>query len=175
MKVWMGRHPNDGNPDAVGEVGYFDITSDIDLDNAAGRKMARFLRADVGGGAQWSFDLLFSGPSPGAVPFLGYFNEASGSVNPDGSGNDEYTMSFDPEDFYNQVVTITYYMKAASSNSSFDGKLYFWWNGSLKLQRDDVPMGAMAFHRFQAPMIIRSPETDMTEYWWDVVAWEPGF
>lgn len=173
MKEWAGRHPADRNPEVIGEVGYFDITSDIDLDNSAGRKMFRVLRDIPDRGALWGFDLLFHGPSPGATPGLGYFTEVSGGINPDGSGGAQYLLGFQPEDFYNQPVTITYCMGASSADDAFDGWLRFWWAGEQYLDRTDVPMGSMAFHRFQAPMIIRSPEKDMTDYWWDIVAWIP--
>ena len=136
--------------------------------DGAGRKMMRFLRDVPDGGASWSFDLLWGGPSPGANPYFGYWKH-SGSPN-----GTHRSVSYQPENLYNQVVTHAVYMKAASSNTAADGVLRIWVNGALLGEWTNIPMGSMGFHRFQWPMIVRGPVHDMTEYWWDIVAWSPN-
>jgi hypothetical protein len=78
-----------------------------------------------------------------------------------------------PEDHYNEVITQTVYLKAESFEGAGDGVFKVWVNGVLRANWTNIKIGSEAVDRFDYGSVFRSPHFDMTEYWWDFVAWVP--
>ena len=152
-KMRMGRTATGGG---LGALNAFDITNE-NCGNA-GRKVLLVLRdlPDLGG--QGRIDYLWPGSAP-VQPSVGFQPLNRGT--------------FQPQDHVGQTIQQTIYLQAESSPTANDGILRLWVNGTLVLEFvGDV--GPEAFHRFHFPSTFRAPIQDQTEYWWDMVAWEPG-
>ena len=151
-KMRMGRTATGGG---LGAVGAFDITNG-NCGNA-GRKVMLVLRDVPDEGGNGRIDYLWPGSAP-VQPSVGFQPLNRGA--------------FQPQDHVGQTLQQTLYLQAESSPTANDGVLRLWVNGALVMEFvGDV--GPEAFHRFQFPSTFRAPIQDQTEYWWDIVAWEP--
>ena len=159
-KQRLGRTSNDA--DANGDVGIFQT------ENAscprAGRYVAAVMRDNAGGSDHGAVWLWWRGsPRQPAVE--------QNSPNAFTSGNQGWT--FLPQQSVGQTIVTTLFLQAESAPGKGDGAIRVWMNGRLYLERTNVRLGTNAFHRFQFPDWFGAPRIDDSEYFWDVVAWEP--
>ena len=158
-KMRMGRSRTGGGHGALNN---FDITNE-NCGNA-GRKMWLTLRDVPGLGGAGRLDFIWPGPAPvqprfeGAVRNL-HYNQG---------------RAFQPQDHVGETITHTIYYQAESSNGANDGVVRLWINGQLMMDHTGLDMGTEAFQRFQFPATFRAPAYYQTEYFWDIVAWEPA-
>jgi hypothetical protein len=160
-KMRMGRTASGGG---IGPVSQFQLTNPAC--GNAGRKILLALRDVSDRGLAGRIDYVWPGPSPVRPRF-------EGSGTGDVALGPNQGVAFDPQSLVGDVITQTVYLQAASSGGAADGVLKLWVNKSLVLEEQSVRMGASAFHRFQFPTIFRAPVHDQTEYFWDIIAWEP--
>jgi trimeric autotransporter adhesin len=159
-KMRMGRTSTGGG---IGALDSFQL-SNAACGNA-GRKMFLVLRDVPDQGSTGRVDYVWPGPAPIQPRFEGA-----------GTGDLQLGMNrvnFQPQNLVGQTVTHTMYLQASSSSSAADGVIMLWVNGQLMAEYRNVRMGTHGFHRFQMPTIFRAPTSDQTEYWWDIIAWEP--
>lgn len=106
--------------------------------------------ADINGNPQWNQN----GAMVGQLP-TGYLNKAVVNLN----------------DYNNQVLTYTYWVKPESSAGAGDGQIKTWFNGTL-LWDFTVPTGTSDLdeQQFGGPTWICPPQ-DQTHYQWDWVEW----
>ncbi|MEX2284966.1 MAG: Ig-like domain-containing protein [Gemmatimonadota bacterium] len=154
-KQLLGRTPTGGG---IGAVGVFQVHNATDVGHNAGRKNFLVLR-DVPG-QPWSgnnrFDYLWYGSGGIAV----------------GLGNDVQAASFNPQQRVGQVMIQTLHLRAASAASATNSREALYVNGVLIRERIGG-LNEWGFQRTQFPATFRSPAIDMTEYFWDLLVWEP--
>jgi hypothetical protein len=164
---WKSRLGRTVMGGGVGEVGGFDISPN-DCGEGGGDRV-RFLRDVRGEGAKNSFGLVWTGSTDATSQHF-----AGEAFDPDERIAQNRGSDFHPSRHANQTITTTIYVQAASGPDEDDGVLALWQDGELRLLRRDVRLGSEAFDRFQFPELMRHTAREMTEYWWDVVAWEPA-
>ena len=154
----LGRSPTGGG---LGAVNAFQITNAAC--GNAGRKVWLTLRDVPDEGSRGRLDFLWPGPAP-VRPVL---SSASRNVGPRGGA------AFDPQQHVGETLTHVIYLQAESGEQANDGVVRVWVNGRLLIDESGLDLGADGFDRFQFPSTFRAPVQDQTEYFWDVVAWEP--
>lgn len=55
-----------------------------------------------------------------------------------------------------------------------DGLIRVWVDGVLAYESTTIRIGSSDFTRINLMSRLNSPSFDMTDYWWDMVAWTPG-
>ena len=91
----------------------------------------------------------------------------------DGQGAQEKVFNYDWTQHFGQVSTWTFYYKAASAFGVTDGIFRLWVNGIQILDWTDALAQQWGFLGFSFPTIFARPTVDQTEYFWDLVVWEP--
>ena len=164
-QMWMGRTSTGGG---VGDIGAFDLFNEDDPGGNAGRKIVLVLRDGVGGGGDGRIDFDFPGPEPSQVRFEGFYN-ISGATNLVINRG-----SFDPDEHYNEWLTITMRLKAESSEGAGDGEVDLWINGTQYMEHRNKTIGHMGFDRIHFSDTFRSPKFQMTDYWKGFAVWSPA-
>lgn len=178
-KSWLGRTRTGagtpGGADAIGAIGAFQWHNPADpVKNAAGKRIRLF--RDLPDATRYTrgFDILYHGHETG----LACYAELASSSPLFPSEQNAYGAIFpgvDPAPWINQVVTTTLAIEPSSSDAAADGSVRVWMQAAKVLDLTaKAALGVPGFSGFEFPMIFRSPAFDQTEYWWDVVAWEPA-
>ena len=82
--------------------------------------------------------------------------------------------TFRPVEHAGTTITQTLYLQAESAPGARDGVVRLWVNGTLVMERAGVAIGAAGFRRLRFPGRMAIASRLQTEYFWDVVAWEPA-
>ncbi|MQA92732.1 MAG: hypothetical protein GEU90_21330 [Gemmatimonas sp.] len=159
-KQHMGRTSTGGG---IGNVSQFSVTNDAC--GNAGRKMALMLRDVSDGGAEDRIEYLWPGPDP-ALPTITIDSRSNRWIGNTG-------VRWEPQQHVGETFSHTLYYQAESSEGANDGIIRLWINGQLVIERTDADIGSQAFSRFELPTTMRAPEFDQSEYFWDLVGWEP--
>ncbi|MEX2284962.1 MAG: Ig-like domain-containing protein [Gemmatimonadota bacterium] len=151
----LGRTSTGGG---IGGIGAFQVHNPADVGHNAGRKNFLVLR-DVPG-QPWSgsdrFDYLWYGSGGIAV----------------GLGNNVPASTFSPQQQVGTVMLHTLHLRAASRSGAADSREALYVNGVLIKERIGA-LNEWGFQRTQFPATFRSPAIDMTEYFWDLLIWQP--
>lgn len=82
-------------------------------------------------------------------------------------------LTFDPQAHVGETLLHTLYVEAESSPGASDGVLRLWINGQLLIDRSGLPIGSQAVYRVHFPWSADMPRDGQSEYFWDIVVWEP--
>ena len=161
-KTLIGRTPTGGG---VGQIGRFQITNpNCGTGGNAGAKRLLVTRDVTDQGNRGRTDLLWPGPAP-AIPRMAIDTENwSAGAN---------LVHIDPQEYQGQVMVWTVYYRAESRVGARDGVIRAWFNGDLIMEHTNVPLRPEGFRAFSMPATFNSPMYDQSEYFWDIVAWEP--
>jgi hypothetical protein len=55
-----------------------------------------------------------------------------------------------------------------------DGTIRLWVDGVMVFEDTTIAIGSSDFTRINLMSRLNSPSFDMTDYWWEMVAWEPA-
>ena len=163
-KQKLGRTPTGGG---IGTPETFQVHNPADVGHNAGRKNMLVLRDvpnDPGSG-NGRFDYLWYGAGGIAV---GLSNNVPASV-----FNPQWFARPGTAPHLGQVMLQTLHLRAASAPGANDSREALYVNGVLIKERIGG-MNEWGFNRVQFPSTFRSPAQDQTEYFWDLVIWEPG-
>jgi len=152
--------------EGLGPVGSFQITN-VGCGNAGAKRML-VLRDVPDLGGEGRVDYVWSGPAPVNERLEGWYT----SPNPGNLGQNA-GPEFSAEASVGADVTHTLYLEAASTSGASDGAARMWINGALVMEHINIPTGHWAFHRFQFPTTFRAPAQAQSEYYWDILVWEP--
>jgi hypothetical protein len=166
FKLRLGRHPNDEGT-SYGVVNQFQVTNDECNDRVGGnrgRKVFLMGRSDPndGRGNFGRLDLIWPGPAPSL------FRIETGNYNWQTDG------AWNPQQHVGEVLTITLYFKAASSDAAADGIARVWVNGAQIINVTNALIGPRSFTGPELPSVFNQPQYDQIEYFWDLVVWTPG-
>jgi hypothetical protein len=93
-----------------------------------------------------------------------------------------FSEAYSTEAMVGKPVRITVEVRASSGLSgsmerykrfNADGVVRMWVDGVLAFEGTAITIGSTAFTRINLMSRLNSPSFDMTDYWWDMVAWEP--
>jgi hypothetical protein len=158
-RQWLGRTATGGG---LGEIGQFTV-------NRAGCSATydRFVwMADRDGASQRT-----------EVKWLGAPETATPAVNVKGISTAlraNQGWSFLPQEHAGEVIIQTVYLQAESAPGAADGVVRLWVNGQLFLEHTGLALGDAAFDEFHFPWKSAAPVTGQSEYFWDILLWEPN-
>lgn len=162
-KMHMGRTIQDTA--GLGDVGAFSIYN-ANCGNA-GRKVFLLPRdvQDMGGYGRINF--LFAGPAAPPPQFT--MDDPNFLVS---------ASAPDPNTLIGKDVLVVVELKAASTDEAEDGiaRMWMYYDGQSHqyLNRADLKLLDLGFNRWEIPSTFRAPLIDQTEYFWDMVVWEPA-
>jgi len=162
-KLHLGRTVTGGG---LGAVGSFQITNAACGNAGAKRMLVLRNVGDLGG--EGRVDYVWAGPAPANEHIEGWYTSPS-----PGNLGQNAGPAFSAEASVGTDVLYTLYLQAASAPSASDGAVRMWINGVLIMEYVNIPTGHWAFHRLQFPTTFRAPAQAQSEYYWDVLAWEP--
>ena len=81
--------------------------------------------------------------------------------------------NFVPGQNVGRTITQTLYLRAESATGASDGGIALWIDGRLYYSRSGLALGPRAMGMISFPDAFGAPAVDQTEYFWDMVAWEP--
>ncbi|TVP42303.1 MAG: hypothetical protein EA350_16465, partial [Gemmatimonadales bacterium] len=136
----------------------------------AARKMLRTT------GSRWDRDIqrttaLLPGPEPIQFRFYGDYDTPSSRT--DGS------RTFVTRDLENRELVFTFRIRAESAQGAQDGILSWWIHDGRtgevvdKGTKANAELGIKHTNVVTFPTVMRSPKENMSEYFWDVLFWEP--
>lgn len=82
-------------------------------------------------------------------------------------------VTFDPQMHVGETLLHTLYVQAESSPGAADGVLRLWVNGQVIIDQSGLAIGTQPVYRMHFPWAGPSPITGQSEYFWDVLVWEP--
>jgi len=163
-KTWFGRTATGGGM-GNSTIGSFNHTG-----GAGGHKMFIMYRQS-GGGTLYRTYFGYSGADGLVLSFRGGWGDTSSG----GPGTREADLGLTPHnlnDYNNQVLTWTLYIKPESAAGASDGAVGLWLNNKRIYYYNNVETGNTGFyeHQFGGPTFI-CPQQDQTQYYWDFVEW----
>ena len=81
--------------------------------------------------------------------------------------------TFDPQAHVGETLLHTLFVQAESAPGAADGILRLWVNGRLIINRTALAIGSQPVYRIHFPWVADAPLAGQSEYFWDVVVWEP--
>src|SRR5687767_11831634 len=82
--------------------------------------------------------------------------------------------SFVPQEHIGEPIIQTVYLQAESAPGARDGVIRLWVNGQLFLEHTGLALGPEGFGEIHFPWKSVAPPTSQSEYFWDMVVWEPA-
>lgn len=132
---------------------------------SAGRTVWQLFRANGDSSAIGRVDVTWPGPQP-VEPSI-KLNNPSVVLRPN------LGLTYNPQDRLGEIIEQTVFVRAESSPGARDGEARLWVNGKLLVSRTGLAIGPDGFRRFVFPATYRAPMLDQSEYFWDIVAWQP--
>ena len=157
-RQWLGRTATGGG---LGEIGQFTVNR-----SECGSTYDRFVwMADRDGSSRRS-EVKWLGPAP-----------ASPAVHVKGLSTTlraNQGWSFVPQEHTGETIVQTVYLQAESAVGAGDGIVRLWINGRLFVEYTGLALGPEGFTQFHFPWKSPAPATSQSEYFWDIMAWEPA-
>jgi len=160
-KAWYGRTATGGG------YGNSTIGSFNHEGSAGGHKIMLIFRND--GTSQARVYVGYTGPTTGLVGAMsqtapGFFENTEG-----------LSGVHNLNEYDNQVVTFTLYVKPESGNNTLDGQYDLWFNNDHVFHITNLASGTAGYgeQQFGGPTFICPPQ-DQTQYQWDWVEWTPS-
>ena len=82
-------------------------------------------------------------------------------------------VTFDPQQHVGETLLHTLYVQAESRSGAADGIVRLWVNGQLLIDATGLAIGRHKVYRFHFPWSADAPASGQSEYFWDVLVWEP--
>ena len=146
----------------AGTVGSFVLT---DHGCATGRTDWSLLRAGQTDGGRLDYE--WTGAAP-VVPFVTYLGPTP--IRLEAAAVDEAQI----ERYVGRVATHTLFVQAESSPGAGDGAVRLWIDGALVIDRLGIALDTHAFRRVEFPGRTPRAKSRQTEYFWDVLVWQPS-
>ena len=158
-KQHLGRTETGGG---TGTVGQFTMA-----DRCRGLARGEMTALRAGSNEAQRLEYRWMAPLPLSVRLTAFLDPVVHLDAPSGS-------TFRPAEHVGATMTQTLYLQAESAPGAGDGVVRLWVDGTLVMEQTAAAIGTAAFRRIRFPGRMALALRPQTEYFWDVVAWEPA-